>query len=86
VREKRNEGGYEYNKNRYVFYKWGKDGNKYFTAVKVSRQRPLVLLVKVCRSHGRGLRSKEDRVTGRGLFRICSRGQELRMLVGVFVW
>ena len=61
-------------------------GNKNFTAVKVFRQHPLVLLVKVCRNQGRALGSEEGRVTGTGLFVVCSRGQELRMWVGVFVW
>jgi hypothetical protein len=62
-------------------------GGKNFIDVKVSRQHPLVLLIKVYRNQGRALESEEGRVTGTGLFLVCSRGQELRMWVGFFfVW
>ena len=69
----------------FIINTWG-GGNKNFTAVKVSRHHPLVLLVKVCRNQGRALGSEEGRVIGRRLFVICRRGLELRIWVGFYVW
>jgi len=56
-------------------------GNKMFTGLKVPRQCPLVLLVKVAGNKVKRWEVKKV-AAGEGLFGLCSRGEELSMWTG----
>jgi hypothetical protein len=69
VQDRTTKGGGWCSERHYICIIAGRGGGqkKKYTAVKVHRQSPLVLLVKVCGKEGKALGSEDVIVAGNGL-------------------